>query len=157
MKDINNYILEKLHLSKDIDSSNILDKVYKDIYELVEDLNNYLNQDLAKPIKIVNTEVCFRPDSPYGRNGVYVKEHFMIEFNYSATRIRFGYRERDYGLVMQFIYYNPNQRSKYSYGYMRKEDGYKFGQDNFLEWLKKPKEIKLKRVIKDYFRLNDDE
>ena len=146
------HITEKLHLNKDMDNKHPLDRIFKDIYELVDALNNYLDQDLAKPIKIINSEVCFRPDGPYGHNGVYVKEHFIIEFKYSATKIRFG-NQRNYGLVMQFIYRDGN---KPSYGYMRKQDGYKFEKDNFLEWLKNPENKKTSKPIIDYFRLEDD-
>jgi hypothetical protein len=158
MKNINKFIIEKLKLTKGINSKMPLDKVFNDIYELVDALNRYFDDSLKNPIKVIKSEVVFRPDGPYGNSGVYVKEHFIIEFKKTGTRIRFGYRQKDYGLVMQFIYENLTRSGgkKYSYGDMRKFDGYKFGKDNFLQWLLNPENEKLKRVIIDYFNLKEE-
>jgi len=159
MKNINKFIIEKLKLTKGINSKMPLDKVFNDIYELVDALNRYFDDSLKKPIKVIPTEICFRPTGPYGNSGVYVKEHFIIEFKKTGTRIRFGYREKDYGLVMQFIYEKLARSSgskKYSYGDMRTFDGYKFGKDNFLQWLLNPENERLKGVIVDYFNLKNE-
>lgn len=156
MINISNYIFEKLKINKDINDISILDKVFKDVYELVDTLNIYFRYDLEKPIKVINSEVCFRPINSNSNDGVYVREHFVIEFKNSKTKIRFGCNMANDKLVMQFVYYNPNPRGKYAYGHMRNEDGYRFGKYNFLEWLKNPLRESLKRITYNQFKIEDE-
>jgi len=151
MKDLNIYVTEKLRINKDSNIKYPLDKVFKNIYELVDALNSYFD-NLKKPIKVIKTETLFKPIGPYNKDGLYVNDHFMIEFSNSPTKIRFGYNSK-YGLTMQFIYRDGD---KPSYGYMRKFDAYKFGEDNFLDWLKNPNEKNTKRPIMNYFGIEEE-
>lgn len=126
MKTINEYLLSKNKSKVD----DLLNKNYKDIYELVDDLNIYLEDRLKKPIKVVKTETKFRPMSPYNNDGIIVQEHFMIEFNDTSSRVRFGNFGGD--LMMQSIF--RDWKGKPDYGTITRYRPYKYGT-NFLEWL----------------------
>lgn len=159
MKQMNNYISEKLHINKDSKFTtgdvNMFDHTYKDIYELVDDLNEFFGDKLVKPIKVVNTKVVFRPDGPFGNSGIYVKEHFTIEFKHSATKIRCGLRS-DTGLHLQLIFKLISGKVKY--GWMMPTNQcpeYHFGRSNFLEWLIDIVKIEEQKALAQYFNLDE--
>lgn len=126
MKQITEYLLSKNRLKVD----DLLDKKYSDIYELVDDLNIYLADRLKKPIKVIKTETKFKPMSPYTKDGICIKEHFIIEFNDTTSRVRFGNFSGE--LMMQAIY--RDWKGKPEYGTITRFRAYKYGT-NFLEWL----------------------
>ena len=129
MKPLNEYLLSKnkKHIEKEL-----LDKRYTNVDDLVDDLNEYFGDNLKKPIKVVKSNVVFKPIGEYTKDGIWVEDHFMIEFNNISTRIRFGYH-RSYGLMSQVIYLTWKGKNDYGDLY---RNGYQFGKDNFLEWIK---------------------
>ena len=159
MKTINKYIVEKLHINKDTVSVHKLeiDAVFNSMSELADALNSYFSEKLSKPIKVVKSEVVFRPDGPYSKSGRYVGEHFMVEFKNTPSKIRFGIRE-DTGIQMQVIYKNTFS-NKVSYGDLYPDNfttQCHLGKDNFLSWLTDSKNAKEFNSILGYFNLKDE-
>lgn len=131
MRNINEYLSTKVKTQR-YDDPSLFDKNYDDIYELEHDLNLYFGERLKKPIKVVTTDVVFKPTSPYSKDGIYVKDHFMIELEKSGTKLRFGYH-KNYGLMMQEMW--KDYKGKTSVGTLTQNNAYKYGT-NFLDWLK---------------------
>ena len=135
MRKINNYIVEKLKLNKDtkdVSGINILNQVFDTTEELVEALNDYFDDKLIKPIKVIKTEARFKPIGPFTKDGIYVQDHFEIRLKGTEPKLRFGFH-RNYGLMSQFMF--KDYKGSTMYGSMRKYDAYKLGKENFLEWL----------------------
>lgn len=151
-------ISEKLIINKDSRfefDKTLLDKKFSSMDELAEAFYEYFGSTLAEPIKVVKTEVVFRPVSQYSKDGRFVKDHFIIKFNTTPSQIRFGLR-RDTGLQMQIMYKDPIN-GKIHYGNLIPNNyttQYHFG-DNFLEWLTNSKNKKEFSIFLKYFKIEE--
>jgi len=128
-----NYIYERLKLTKDskVPGSDYLNKVYDNIQELVDDMNTNIS-DLEKPIKIMKSEITFRP-SASTCTSVRVQDHFDVKRKNQTAYFRFGINNNN--LVYQKI---GLFTSNYKYhGRVHFIVPYKFKHDNFAEWIKR--------------------
>ena len=126
MKQITEYLLGKNKPKV----KDLLDKCYTDVYELVDDLNIWFSERLKKPIKVIKTDIVYRPISFFNNDGIHVINHFTVEFNDTTSKLRFGIFNKD--LMMQEIFKSFKGNTKY--GTLTRFNGYKFGT-NFLDWL----------------------
>ena len=146
---LDNYINEKLKISTNTkDKSILLDNVYNNVDELVNDLNIYFKEKgkLANEIKIKSV-------SPLLRRLKAVKDTFTIEFNNTPSKIHFGieFWNGDEGLIFQID--TKNWSGKMTPGTIHRELPYKFGEDNFKDWI--CNDIFKKSNIKNYFYFDE--
>lgn len=138
MKLITEYLLSK----KNNKVYGLLDKIYNDVNELVDDLNIYFEGNLKKPIKVIKTDVVFKPVSPYSKDGIHVVDHFTIEFTNTTSKLRCGHFHGE--LIVQAVY--KDFKGNNAYGTNTRLHPYTYGT-NFLEWVNSLKETKWKPIV----------
>ena len=131
MKTLKDTIIEKLIINKDTSvRDKDIDKVFYDEEELVETLNNLLEDELEKPIKIYPEQAEWYTNADHSgltrvHHSFSIKKKKPIKHKDNLYLIRGGLQKGE--LILQGMY------EKYL-GDITLER-YKFGEDNFKEWI----------------------
>lgn len=145
MKNLNTYITEKILINKDIKIPHKLDKIYDNIDELVDDLNDYFGNQLEEQIKVIRKSTKFTSSVKLFASCT-VRDYFIIKLKDVDAIFQFGKIFND-ELISQCILKD----------YKGKADvwhTYKFKKDNFYKWICQDKQEEYS--MKEFFNIKDD-
>ena len=131
MKTLKSIIQEKLIINKNISVKNkTIDKVFDNEEELVDTLNILFRDELAKPIKIDPKQIEWYADTNHSmitrvNHTFSIRKKEPIKYKDNLHVIRGGLQEGK--LILQGMYEKYLGDTTW--------ERYKFGEDNFKEWI----------------------